>query len=111
MRNGKLRHRIRLEVPIKEQDSATGEDVITGYQELATVWASFEPLSARDLVAAQAAKSQITARIVTRYREGLSATMRAVHRGQVYSVHGVLPDPKSGREYVTLPVSEGVRNG
>ena len=111
MRNGQLRHRITIESKITEQDSEYGDQVIERWEVWARVMARVEPLSARDLVAAQGAKSQVTARILTRYREGLNATMRVVYRGTVYSIHGVLPDPKSGREYVTLPVSEGVRNG
>lgn len=44
-----------------------------------------------------------------RYRDGLLPTMRILYRNKVYSIHGVLPDPDSGLEYLTLPVSEGVR--
>ena len=37
--------------------------------------------------------------------------MRVVHGGKVYNIHGVLPDMRSGLEYLTLPVSEGVSDG
>ncbi|KPB96501.1 Head-tail adaptor protein [Pseudomonas syringae pv. maculicola] len=37
--------------------------------------------------------------------------MRALHRGRIYNIHGALPDAKSGLEYLTLPVSEGLNNG
>lgn len=80
-----------------------------------TVWesvpASLEPLSAREFIAAQATQSQITARIVIRYREGLNAAMRILHNGRIYNIHGILSDPVSGLDYLTLPCSEGVSDG
>ncbi|TKE23299.1 head-tail adaptor protein, partial [Klebsiella pneumoniae] len=29
----------------------------------------------------------------------------------IYNIEGVLPDPRSGREYLTLPCSEGDNDG
>lgn len=110
MRIGKLRHRVTIERPGSTQDPNTGE-MIPGWAPVATVWASVEPLSAREFIAAQAGQSEISARIKIRHRDGINATMRVVHRGQVYNIEGVLPDPESGRHYITLPVSEGVNDG
>lgn len=110
MQIGKLRHRVRIEAPAATQDPNTGE-MVPGWALVDTVWASVEPLSAREFIAAQAGQSEITARVVMRYRDGIKPTMRLVHRGQVYDIKGVLPDPKSGRHYLTLPVSEGVNDG
>jgi len=110
MRNGKLRHRITLQSQGTSQDPQTGE-MIPGWQDVASVWASIDPLSAREFIAAQACQSEVSARIVIRYRADVDATMRALHRGKVYNIHGVLADQKSGLEYLTLPVSEGVSDG
>lgn len=110
MRAGALRHRVRIERPDLAQDPSTGE-MVPGWVLVATVWASVEPLSTREFIAAQATQSEITARVVMRYRAGITAGMRLAHRGQLYNIHGVLPDPKSGRQYITLPVSEGVNDG
>lgn len=111
MRAGKLRHRITIQQPGLYQDPQTGE-MISGW---ATVWdkvpASVEPLSAREFIAAQAGQSEVTARIVIRYREGVLPTMRILHRGTVYNIQGVLADADSGREYITMPVSAGVNDG
>ncbi|WP_200629995.1 phage head closure protein [Stutzerimonas frequens] len=107
---GKLRHRVTFQAPGLVQDPVTGE-MMPGWTDFASVWASIEPLSARDFIAAQANQSEITARIVIRYREGILPTMRILHRGKVYAIHGVLPDADSGLEYITLPVSEGVSQG
>ncbi|MBV2207427.1 MAG: phage head closure protein [Pseudomonas sp.] len=110
MRAGKLRHKVTIQAPGLTQDPVSGE-MVAGWSDFASVWASVEPLSARDFIAAQANQSEITARIVIRYREGILPTMRILHRGKVYAIQGALPDAKSGLEYLTLPVSEGVSDG
>lgn len=112
MRAGKLRHRVDFEEPGLVQDESTGE-MIPGW---AKVWqkvpASFEPLSTRDLLAAQASQSEASARIVIRYRAGILPTMRVIHRGQVYAMEGVpLADPVSGLDYLTVLLSAGVNDG
>lgn len=107
---GKLRHRITIQAPGLTQDPVTGE-MLPGWTEFASVWASIEPLSARDFIAAQSGQSEISARIVIRYRPGVLPTMRIIHRSKVYAIQGVLPDADSGLEYLTLPVSEGVKDG
>lgn len=110
MRAGKLRHRVTIQAPGQTQDPTTGE-ILHGWVDFATTWASIEPLSAREYIAAQSGQSEITARIVIRYRDGVLPTMRILHRGKAYAIHGVLSDVKSGLEYLTLPVSEGVSDG
>ena len=110
MQAGKLRHRVQLQQKEQTQNPQTGAMVDT-WNTVATVWASVEPLSAREFIAAGASQSSVTTRITIRYREGVTAKMRALYRGQIYNITGVLPDPESGREYLTLPCSEGVNDG
>lgn len=78
---------------------------------VATVWASVEPLSVRDLIAAKATQTEVTARIKMRKRPIDSKTQRILHDGKIYDIKGDLPDSKSGHEYITLTVSEGVNLG
>ena len=103
---GRLNQRVRIEKPVITQDPETGA-LTEAVQVVGTVFASVEPLSAREFIAAQQTQSQITARIVIRYRAGLTADMRLVHvaTGTVYNVHGVIPDPVTGKEWITLPCS------
>ncbi len=106
---GRLRHWVRIEQFV----SSRGSDgvLIEGWELVAETWASIEPLSAREFVAASATQSKVTARITIRYRDGIEPTMRIVHRGNLYNIEGVLADKDSGLEYLTLPVSEGVSEG
>ena len=112
MRAGLLRQRIDIQRRGQTRDPKTHE-VIDGWVD---AWkacpASFEPLSAHDLIAAQAGQSEATARIVIRYRESVLSTMRILYRGQIYNIEGPpLPDKDSGREYLTIVVSTGLNDG
>lgn len=104
---GKLRHRVELQDRVTTQNPNTGE-METAWQTVARVWAEITPLSAREFIAAGAEQSEVRARFTIRRRD-VSASMRILHRGLAYDILGVLPDPESGLEYITLPVSEGVR--
>ena len=112
MRAGDLRHPIEIQQLTALRDPSTGEFGGPVWQLFANTWASVEPLSAKDLIAAQAAQSEATARVVIRYRADILPTMRIIHRGQVYSIEGpLLEDAKSGLEYLTILVSKGVKDG
>ena len=40
-----------------------------------------------------------------------SAKMRGLHRGVIYTIEAVIPDPESGREHLTLLCTSGVNEG
>lgn len=112
MQAGKLRHRITLQRLATQQDPVTGEMQEGVWVEVAKLWASIEALSARDLIAAKAGQSEVSARIVIRYRTGILPTMRILHRDVIYNIQGLpLPDKVSGLEYLTLLVAAGVNDG
>lgn len=104
----RLRHVVEFQEKrvVVDEDGERTEEWVTV---LPRVYASIEPLSVRDLMAAGAEQSRIASRIVVRYREGLHHGMRIVHRGQVFDILGIQPDNRSGIEYLTIPVSSGVR--
>ncbi|MFK3846611.1 phage head closure protein [Stenotrophomonas sp. NPDC078853] len=108
MRAGELRHRPVLQVLATVQDDETGE-MVARYIDVTKVWAKIEPLSAKDLIAAQASGSEVSVRVTIRHRKGITDRHRFVHRDQFLHVQGVLPDADSGRDYLTLPCSEGVK--
>lgn len=112
MQSGKLRHRLSLQEQKQTQDTTTGHLVVE-WQEVGKLWASVEPLSAREFIAAKTHQSQVSARIVIRATEGINASQRLVdtRTGAIYNIEGVLRDPKSGHHWMTIPVSEGVNDG
>lgn len=69
------------------------------------------PLSGRELVAASAVSSKVATRIIVRYRPGIVASMRAIHRGTYYGIEAVVPDPETGNRWLTLHCTSGVKDG
>lgn len=113
-RAGQYRHRVDIQDWTEIRDEETGgftEDWVTVIE---NVPARIAPASGREFLAAAAIQSEIIARIVIRQRPGLNAKQRILHKGPadtvlgVYDVHAWLPDPDSGRDYVSAPVSLGV---
>jgi len=110
LRAGRLRHRVDVEDLVTSQDS--DGNIVEGWMTFAShVPAEIVALSARELIAAQAVQSRVSNRITLRTLPGLLARMRIVHRGVVYNIEGVIPDPASGIRFVTLPCSSNVNQG
>lgn len=107
---GRLRHRVTIQQPVHTQDPDTGA-MTTTWADVAEVAAEVAPMSVREFIASAAMQSQVTARITIRYRPGIDASMRVVHKDRIYNIQGVLSDPESGLEYLTLPCSEGTNEG
>lgn len=110
MEFAKLRHRIIIQRRTPVQSQVTGAMEYT-WNNIAELWANVVALSVREFIAAQAENVKVTARVTIRYREDIQEKDRILFRGKLYSVEGVLPDPDSGLEYLTLPCSEGVKDG
>lgn len=111
MNIGKLRHRVTIEQLIVEQDS-DGAQIESWVNPFGMdLWAEIQPLSGRELIASQSLQSEVKARIIIRYRDGVVPTMRVLHRGNIYNIAAVIPDIKTGKEYLTLQVTYGVNEG
>lgn len=106
---GDLRHRVQIQQQVTTRDEDGRKT--TRWVDVAAVWASVEPLSAREFVQSGQTQSAVVARVTVRYRAGLDPSMRILHRGQVFNIAGLLPDKASGLEYITIPVSAGVNDG
>lgn len=110
MEFAKLSHRVTIQRRTAVQSPITGA-MEYAWNNLQDVWARVVPSSVRDFITAQAENVKVTARITIRYREDIQEKDRILFRGKIYSIEGVLPDPDSGLEYLTLPCSEGVKDG
>lgn len=112
-----MNHFVRLEKLVDQEDSngviqdaATGE-ITREWELVEEIWAAIEPLSAREFIQSAATQAQIDTRITIWFRTDIRASWRIVEGATVYSIHGVLPDKKTGREYLTLPCTSGVSDG
>lgn len=101
---GSLRQRVTIERPEFVQNTVTGEMTRTWVEVARNVPASVQPVSGGEFIAAAKVESRITARIKIRFRPDLNAAMRILHGATVYAVQAVLPDPNTGREWLTLLV-------
>lgn len=123
MKAGDLRHRIRIDqlanvldssgLPV--QNSESGE-ITQEWTPVATVWAQIAALSSREKLFAEQTKSEVTTRIVLRYRADVDARMRLVYvvngaDSTIYNIVGIIPDPDSWLEWMTIEVKAGLNDG
>jgi len=85
---GKLRHRIYIVRPNLTQDAAGGsqpdDDSI-----LATVWASVEALTGRELFSAQQLVSEVTHKITIRWLDGIKSSMNVWFDGRQFQIQAI----------------------
>ena len=87
---GELNRRLVLEAPVESADGAGG--VTRGYAAVMTLWASVEPVSARNAVIADAPGATVTHRIVVRRRAAVTTRHRFVDGATVYRIVSLRDD-------------------
>lgn len=105
---GRLNQRVILQRKSVVRDDMGGETVT--WTDAATVWAEIRPLRGRDLVAAQQAQSEVTARITVRRRPDVQADWRVKHGDDIYDIFAVV-DPVARGEVLELECGKGLRHG
>lgn len=104
----KYQNRIRIEARSDAQD-ASGQPV-DEWILVVTVWANMLQVSGKEFISAARDVSEVTASIRIRYRTGITAAMRVVHKETIYNIKAVLPD-LAARQHVDLVVGTGVNDG
>lgn len=113
MRSGHRRHSIVLEQP---KEAVVNGANVTTWRKVAETRASIEPLTGRELFAAQQVHSEVNTRINIRWRPDVNETLRLRTVGfqELYGILAVLPD-KTGRREINLlcvkRTAEGWRDG
>tara|TARA_R110000765_G_scaffold139653_1_gene239914 strand:- start:16467 stop:16832 length:366 start_codon:yes stop_codon:yes gene_type:complete len=108
---GELRHRVTIQSYVKAGRDGDGYELPSEWIFYKKAWAKITPLSTKDLLSAQAADSEMTARMKVRYSTGLDidTTMRVVWKGRLYAIDSQgLDDSDSGLEYTTFTLSGGI---
>ncbi|MFT9848514.1 phage head closure protein [Aneurinibacillus sp. REN35] len=96
MNPGKLNKRITLQRFEKTKDS---EGIVTeAWNDVATVWASAEPLRGREYFAAAAVNQENIVRFRIRYRPGVTSEMRVVYGGRLFDIKSVIDVNERHRE-------------
>lgn len=88
MRAGKLRHKVTLQSKSETRDD-TGQ-VFRDWSDTATIYASVEPLSGRELVNAQAIESETTYRITIRHLAGVTTEQRIKFGSRYFEILSVI---------------------
>lgn len=107
MRGGLLDTRVTVQTQSLTQNSL-GESVIT-WVDYASVWASVEQLSGRDLWALAQIHSPVTTRVLIRPLEGLLSSMRIVFGTRTLTIESVVLSRKR-EDFIELMCSEGIVN-
>lgn len=98
MKSGNLDQRITLERQGGKDELGQPLDEWTP---LGACWAAVLPLQGREYIAAQAMQSEVTTRIVIRFRPGITPADRVVHEGRVYNITSVI-DTRSQHDRLEL---------
>lgn len=105
MRAGRLRHRVSIRALRITKDPTTGQ-VTKAWQEFAKVFAAVEPMTGKQFDGAEQNSSRVMTTVTIRWRAGVLPSMRIHHGSRILEIQAVLPDKRSGREFLTLPCSE-----
>lgn len=101
MKAGALDQRISVE-RLQGGVDELGQPLPDTWAPLFTCWAAVEPLVGREYLAAQAAVSEVTAKIRMRFRPWMTAEDRVIHDGTIYNIVSVIDVRSEGRELVLM---------
>ncbi len=86
--SSRLRQRMTLQQEQRTPDTAGG--YVRSWQDVADIWAEVIPLSGKEKLFAAQLQSEITHRILIRYRTGISAAHRLVFETRVFNIRSVI---------------------
>jgi len=111
----RLRHRMVLQQEVQTSDMAGG--YIRSWQDIASLWAEIIPLggsdsrlnttASKEIFAAGQLQSQVSHKILLRYREAVTPAMRLLLEQRVFNIRSVIT-PFEKKEHLELLVQEGV---
>jgi SPP1 family predicted phage head-tail adaptor len=116
---GRLRHRIAIKQQVIVTNSNGDQEkdwvAVNSASSDGKFFAAIEPLSSRELLAAEKSNSEVTCKIVMRYDPRIVASMRAEHSDgtttTIYNLSAPIRDPDSGLEWMTLPATALLNQG
>ena len=103
MKIGGLRHRVVLQKKEITEDELKQQSEV--WTDIASVWASVEPVSGREYFAAGQVNSEISVKITIRYRKDVTPDIRMVFGGKVYELLSVI-NPKERSKALILMCRE-----
>lgn len=106
---GELRHRVTIQHYVMGGRDEDGYEIEGSWQEYKKLWAKVTPLSAKDLISAQADQSEVTARMKIRYRTDIDTEMQVIWKDRLFSIKSqALDDNEDSYTYCTFLLGQGV---
>lgn len=105
MKIGSLRHKVTLQKKVVTEDELKQQTET--WTDIATVWASVEPLSGREYFTAKQVNADISVKITMRYRKDVTPEMRVAFNETVYEILSVI-DPEERNISLILMCREAV---
>ena len=109
MQAGLLRDRVTIQIR-SSVDDAAGEPTLSWSDFAVGIHANVSDMTGKEFFAAQEITNAVNTTIVIRYREGITAAMRAVSRGVIYNIQAVI-EPENKRREMHLMCVRNVSNG
>lgn len=105
---GKLRHRITFQKETRVDDGGGGSASTWGdISGTATVWASVEPLSGREVLFGQQLQASVTHRIKLRHKSDISEAMRIKFGSRFFNIRSIRHIEERDR-WTEIMAEEGV---
>ncbi len=104
---GKNYHQLITIQEFREVIDEYGTPIDQGWQGVATVWASVEPIRGREYILLQNIQSELAVRIRIRHRVGITPGMRVLYGTRVFDVQSVI-DPEERHRDLQLMCIEKV---
>lgn len=104
MKIGDLRQRVTLQQSVKTPDGHKG--FTEQWQDLASMWASVEPLTGREYFSAHQIQAEVTHRVKVRHRTDATVKMRFKHQDRNLYIESII-DIKERRETLEILCKEG----
>lgn len=103
--SSRLRQRLTLQKEIQTADGAGG--YTRSWQDVADLWAEIIPLRGKEEFFAARLQSEVTHRILIRYRHGIDAGQRLTFESRAFHIRHIA-DAGTGSDILELLVEEGV---
>ena len=108
MRSGTLKKRVTIQRRSQSVDEYGGQSV--AWQDLATVWASFEPTGGKEDPQSGQVRAVATFKIGMRFFDGLTPADRLVYNGRVFDIVNINDVEELHREF-DITAREGQNSG
>lgn len=101
----RLRQRLTLQEEVHAADGAGG--YVRSWQNVADLWAEIQTISGREHLRAGQLQSEVSHRVIMRYRSGVMAGMRLLYDSRAFNIRYVI-NVEERKEQLEMLVEEGV---